>query len=189
MCGSAAGSAQSALGVVAAELEQQKLAHPLTYAQLQELTNIELREAALGERMYALVVLSGRTHRPGKVTGMLLDGLDAMDLSEILLSRPADAGAAALLSWIEEACTVLFAEASTTHRMAAHALQPPLMAAPGPAGAAPPAESDGQHNNVDTDGSGDAEVASGGSAAITAPTDEWQVVSSRCTKRRSRASR
>lgn len=134
--------------IIAAELQRHQRQRPLTRGDLEALSDVEAREAVLGDRLYSLVVLSGRAHRPGKVTGMLLEGLDASDLAEILVTSPD--GAATLVSWIEEACQVLGEKSTAQRAPAADAPPPP-----------PP---------------------------LRLPEDEWQVVTSRSTKRRGRAS-
>ena len=66
----------------------------------------EAGERLLGERLFPLIHCLDR-HLPGKVTGMLLEGLSGSELLELLIIMPLDDAVRAIASWVDAAHDVL----------------------------------------------------------------------------------
>lgn len=184
--------------MVATQLAQQMAAAPLTLEQVRCL-DADGREATLGERIYALVALLP-ARRPGKVTGMLLDGLEPEELLAFLMPPAPAEGAAVLAEWVTEACKVLTEDAALASSVESSTTSTPIatpaatpVATPMPS---PKHRTDGFGGAADTVQDGAAHTAHkvGGPepaappAAPPADPNEWQVVSGRKSRRRSSSS-
>lgn len=170
------GTSDACLAEAALLIEGQQLVAPLTLDELRALgKDVDAREGALGERLYSLIGLLQATRRPGKVTGMLLDGLDAEDFMEILMNASPHDGACALLSWVGEASSVLGEEAEARRAATATATATATVS-----------EGEGLAASISSSAA-DGSPCVVGAAATPHEANEWQVVPSKGSKRRQRA--
>ena len=89
-------------------LADHKTAAPFSYEQVAWFDAAN-REAMLGDRIHALVSLLP-VPNPGKVTGMILQGLTPMELFDMLMPTDTAHGAATLVGLVKEAGDVLAAQ-------------------------------------------------------------------------------
>lgn len=176
--------------MVATHLAHQMAAAPLTLEQVRRL-DADGREATLGERIYALVALLP-ARRPGKVTGMLLDGLEPEELLAFLMPAAPAEGAAGLAEWVTEACKVLAEDAALASSSVESSTTSTPVATPAATPSATPAATPMPSPKHRTDGFvGKADAAHKAVEPEPAPPpadpDEWQVVSGRKSRRRKSA--